>query len=224
MIEMPKFLKAERDMAGQLAIKFEDLDPGAKDKEFTKCFTELRAGISWPIRAVPGYLCVLGLFAGVKFGTPNSLMLVYEKEFAGAADLMTDAYNKAHDLRFGVFYSDLGRPEWQGFISEFNRKVRTGLGAREVRLKHSPFPTDFVLGKDRIVHFINQKAFVMPTKSNLCRHLLEVRPADLETDHPEYKFPSVNAFRYLIVAWERTAGTARVNPGEERQVTVKGWS
>ena len=46
MINIPEIVKAQRDLMGQLAITFKD-DEG---KEFVKAFSELRAGISWPIR------------------------------------------------------------------------------------------------------------------------------------------------------------------------------
>jgi hypothetical protein len=224
MINMPKIVKAERDLTGRLAIKFEDVDPGAKEKEFTKAFSELRGGISWPIRSVPGYFCVLGLFAGTKFGTENSTMLVYEQQFGNALELMTDAYNKAHDLRFQVFYSHCSRPDWMGFVNEFERKIRGGLGGRDIRLKDSPFPNDFVLGKDIIKRLAGQKAFALPTASLLRHQLTDIRPADLDADCPEYKFPAVNAFRYLVVAWERASWAQRIGAGEERQISPLGWS
>ena len=224
MINMPKIKKAERDLTGRLAITFEDLDPGAKEKEFVKAFSELRGGVSWPIRSVPGYYCVLGLFAGMRFSTENSTMLVYEKQFSNALELMTDAYNTAHDLRFQVFYGDRTKVEWHGFVNEFERKIRGGLQGRDIRLKDSPFPNDFVLGKDIIRRLVAQKAFVLPNDSLLRKQLLEIRPADLDTDHPEYKFPAVNAFRYLVVAWEKTSWAQRVGGGEERQISVLGWS
>ena len=146
MIQMPEIVKAQRDLAGQLAITFKDDD----GKEFVKAFSELRAGVSWPIRSLPGYLAILGLYSGAVFGKADSLMLLYEKEYSNSIDLMTDAYNRAHDLRFQLFYTNRQKGEWDGFNYEFQRKIRSGLGARDIRLNHSPFAADFMMGKDTI--------------------------------------------------------------------------
>ena len=42
---------------------------------------------------------------------------------------MTDAYNRAHDLRFQLFYTNRQKDEWDGFNYEFLRKIRSGLGS-----------------------------------------------------------------------------------------------
>ena len=223
MKNLPKVLKAERDLGGQLTIKFEDLDPGAKDKEFTHAFSEIRAGIAWPFRSVPGYLCVLGLFAGARFGSEKATMLIYEAKYLDAMELMTDAYNKARDLRFNVFYTDCSKVEWRGFIHEFSKKIMRGLGGRDIRLKQSPFPNDFVYGKDKIKEIMIRKGFVLPTAARLTEQLGNIRSADLDTDHPEYTFPAVNAFRYLVVGWENDLSAKR-SGRSENEISPLGWA
>ncbi len=224
MENVPRVIKAERDLTGLLTIKFEDLDPEAKEKEFTKAFSELRAGISWPIRAVPGYLCVLGLFAGMQFGTEQSSMLVYEAKYQDAMELMTDAYNRARDLRFQVFYTDCSKPEWKGFMHEFTKKVHGNMGGRDIRLKQSPFPNDFALGKDLIRRIGAQKGFILPTSALLTEQIGNVRAADMDSDHPEYTFPAVNAFRYLIVGWESDQWAQRTRRAVEPESSPLGWA
>ena len=70
---MPQIQKARRDLMGQIAVTFK----GDEGKEFERYFSEMRAGISWPIRDLPGYVAILGLFSGTIFGKAGSLMLVY---------------------------------------------------------------------------------------------------------------------------------------------------
>ena len=74
MIQPPRPQKAQRDLTGLLTVTFRNMDDG---KEFIKAFSELRAGVSWPIRAVRGYLCVLGLLAGKAFGKYRKTMSTF---------------------------------------------------------------------------------------------------------------------------------------------------
>jgi hypothetical protein len=220
---LPKILKAEKDLTGLLTINFQDQDPEAKEKEFAKAFSELRAGISWPFRAVDGYMCILGVLAGTRFGAEKAAMLVYEARYDDAMQLMTDAYNKAHDLRFQLFYTDCLKQEWRGFIHEFSKKVSRGLAGRNVRLRQSPFPNDFVLGKDLIRRTAAAKGFILPTVGILTDQLTNIRPEDLDTDHPEYAFPAVNAFRYLIVGWENDLAPS-MGYRREPEISPLGWT
>ena len=176
MINVPEIVKAQRDLTGQLAITFKD-DEG---KEFVKAFSELRAGISWPIRALPGYMAILGLYSGAVFGKPDSLMLLYEKEYSNSIELMTDAYNRANDLRFQLFYTNRQKAEWDGFNYEFQRKIRGGLGSRDIRLNHSPFAADFMMGKDTIKRLAQEKALHIPTASLFMRQILDFGPEQHE--------------------------------------------
>ena len=223
MIQPPRPQKAQRDLTGLLTVTFRNMDDG---KEFIKAFSELRSGISWPIRAVRGYLCVIGVLAGQVFAKENSLMLVYESEYPDSLELMTDAYNRAHDLRFQTFYTDRRKVDWKGFNFDFEKKIRGGLGGRDIRLKHSPFAEDFVLGKDTIRRFGAQKAFFdLPRASILVDQLSNIQPQDMDTDHPEYRFHAINAFRYLLVGWgHEDAVAGGKGPRDERQTTVAGWS
>lgn len=226
MKNMPKLIKAERDLTGLLTVKFEDQDPGTREKEITRTFAEIRAGIAWPFRAVPGYTCILGHFAAVPWGAEKSTMLLYEAKYPDASQLMNDAYNKARDLRFQVFYTDCQKIEWRGFIYEFGKKIQQGLGGRDIRLKHSPFPNDFVLGKDRIKRLIEKKAVILPTAAILTEQLGNIRTTDLDTEHPEYNFPAVNAFRYLIVGWQTDLENQRTGGRADSRTDLSplGWA
>jgi hypothetical protein len=224
MILMPEIKKVQRDLMGQFTVTFIDKDDG---KEFTKAFTELRGGICWPVRAFPGYLCILGLFAGAAFGKENSLMLVYEKQYENAIELMSDAYNRAADLRFQKFYTNLQVSDWQGFNFEFNRKIRSNLGARDIRLLGSPFASDFVYGKDVIKRLAGGKAFLIPSGSLLMGQLREMTPEDLDADRAGEKFCALNGFRFLLVAWDILVNATARRQGSadgERTASVLGWS
>jgi hypothetical protein len=224
MILMPEIKKVQRDLMGQFTVTFLDKDDG---KEFTKAFTELRAGICWPLRAFPGYLCILGLLSGAAFGKENSLMLVYEKEYENAIDLMSDAYNRAADLRFQKFYTSLQIADWQGFNFEFNRKIRSNLGARDIRLLGSPFAADFVYGKDVIKRLAGGRAFQIPSGSILMGQLRGMTPEDLEADRAGEKFYALNGFRFLLVAWDVLANSTARRQGSasgEATGSVLGWS
>jgi hypothetical protein len=224
MILMPEIKKAQRDLMGLFTVTFLDKDTG---KEFTKAFTELRGGICWPVRAFPGYLCVLGLFAGAAFGKENSLMLVYEKQYENALELMSDAYNRAADLRFQKFYTNLQFGDWQGFNFEFNRKIRSNLGARDIRLLGSPFASDFVYGKDVIKRLAGGKAFQIPSGSLLMGQLREMTPEDLDADRAGEKFYALNGFRFLLVTWDVLVNAAARRQGPangDGTGSVLGWS
>ncbi len=224
MKNTPKILKAERDLTGRLTIDFEDLDEDAKEKKFTKAFEELRAGISWPIRRVQGSAVILGLYSGCRFGSEGSSMLVYEKKYDTAPELIQDLYNRAHDLRFQVFHTDPLRPEWKGFVHEFQKRIRLGLGGRDMRIIPSPFPNDFILGKDIILRLIRSKAFDLPTASLLRQELAAISPDDLDAENPEYKYPLANAFRYLAVAWQENAYRGKVKVPTGPDVGPLGWA
>ena len=221
MINVPEIVKAQRDMMGQLDITFKD-DEG---KEFVKAFSELRAGISWPIRALPGYMAILGLYSGTSFGKPDSMMLLYEKEYSNSIELMTDAYNRAHDLRFQLFYTNRQKDEWDGFNFEFLRKIRSGLGSRDIKLNHSPFAADFMMGKDTIKRIAQEKALHIPKASLFYRQILDFSPEKMKTDHPEHEFHAINGVRYVLVAWDlQNKGPGRPSGEGERKISVAGWA
>jgi hypothetical protein len=221
MIKVPEIVKAQRDLSGQLAITFKD-DEG---KEFEKAFSELRAGISWPIRSLPGYMAILGLYSGAVFGKPDSLMLLYEKEYTNSIELITDAYNRANDLRFQLFYTDRQKGEWNGFNYEFSRKVRGGLGSRDIRLNHSPFAQDFMMGKDTIKRLAQEKALHIPTASLFMKQILDFGPERMKTEHPEHEFHAINGVRYVLVAWDlQNKNPGRASGEGERKISVQGWA
>lgn len=219
MIEMPEILKAERDLAGNLAVHFKDDD----GKEVVKAFSEIRAGVSWPIRSMKGYLAILGLYSGAMLGNADSLMHIYEKEYLNSIDLMTDAYNRAHDLRFQLFYTDRQRGEWDGFNFEFQRKIHGGLGARDIKLNHSPFAPDFMMGKDTIKRFVEKKAINIPLASLLMRQLMDFGPKSMKTEHPEHEFHALNGVRYVLVAWDLQRKGIASSQGV-RKTSVAGWT
>ena len=222
MINMPEILKAQRDLMGQIAVTF----VGDDGKEFERYFSEMRAGISWPIRDLPGYMAILGLFSGGIFGKADSLMLVYEKEYRDSVELITDAYNKANDLRFRIFYTNLKHPEWRGYNDDFQRKIRSGLGARDIRLMHSCYENEFSRGKDVINRLASENAFHIPSASLLMTQLRNMKPKHMQTENPEHIFHAVNGFRYLLVQWELEKDFRRLQTPreEERKITVKGWA
>jgi hypothetical protein len=221
MIKVPEIVKAQRDLSGQLAITFKD-DEG---KEFEKAFSELRAGISWPIRSLPGYMAILGLYSGAVFGKPESLMLLYEKEYSNSIELMTDAYNRANDLRFQLFYTDRQKGEWNGFNYEFSRKIRGGLGSRDIRLNHSPFAQDFMMGKDTIKRLAQEKALHIPTASLFMKQILDFGPERMKTEHPEHEFHAINGMRYVLVAWDlQNKNPGRASGEGDRKISVQGWA
>jgi hypothetical protein len=222
MINMPQIQKAQRDLMGQIAVTFK----GDDGKEFERYFSEMRAGISWPIRDLPGYVAILGLFSGAIFGKADSLMLVYEKEYRDSVELITDAYNKANDLRFRIFYTNLKHPEWRGYNDDFYRKIRSGLGARDIRLMHSRYENEFSRGKDVINRLASENAFHIPSASLLMTQLRNMKPKHMQTENPEHIFHAVNGFRYLLVQWELEKDSRRVQTPreEERKITVKGWA
>ncbi len=226
MINVPKILKTERDLTGLFTIEFENLDPDIpeKEKKFSKPFSELRAGIAWPIRNVPGFLCIIGHYPGCRFGVENSLMLIYEKEFPTAPQLIQDAYNRAHDLRFTKFFTDCSRIEWRGFVHEFQRQINQGLGGRDIRLLQCPFPQDFILGKDVLGRLISSKALVLPSASLVRQQGGSITKAELDTDHPEYKWPALTAFRYVCVAWETESWNQRNARPPAPDVGPLGWA
>ena len=221
MIQVPPIVKAQREITGQLAITFKD-DEG---KELVKAFSELRAGLSWPIRSLPGYMAILGLYSGAAFGKPDSLMLLYEKEYSNSIELMTDAYNRAHDLRFQLFYTNRQKPDWDGFNYEFQRKIRSGLGSRDIRLNHSPFAADFMMGKDTIKRLGQGKVLDVPKASLFFKQILDFSADRMNTDHPEYEFHAINGVRYVLVAWDLQNKAQGKTSGEgERKISVEGWA
>jgi len=221
MTKVPEIVKAQRDLTGQLGITFKD-DEG---KEFVKFFSELRAGISWPIKALPGYMAILGLYSGAVFGKPESLMLLYEKEYSNSIALMTDAYNRANDLRFQLFYTNRQKGEWNGFNYEFQRKIRGGLGARDIRLNHAPFAQDFMMGKDIIKRLGQEKALHVPTASLFYKQILDFGPESMKSDYPEHEFHAINGVRYALVAWDlQSNGQGRTSSGGGRKTSVQGWA
>jgi hypothetical protein len=221
LVEIPNPLKAQRELTGQLAITFLNGDTG---KEFVRSFTELRAGISWPIRALPGYMAIVGLYSGAVFGKPDSLMLLYEKEYPDSIQLMTDAYNKANDLRFQLFYTNRQKDEWNGFNSQFLRKIRE-LGSRDIRLNHSPFAADFMMGKDVIKRLASEKALHIPKASLFMKQIYDFSPDRMNSDHPEHEFHAMNGMRYILVPWD-LQGKNMGSPagGGERKISVAGWA
>ncbi len=220
MIDMPEIIKAQRDLTGKLAIAFK----GDDGKEFETAFSDIRAGVSWPIRSLPGYLAILGLYSGAVLGNTDSLMLIYEKQYSNSIDLMTDAYNRAHDLRFQLFYTDRRKGDWEGFNFEFQRKIRSGLGAGDIRLNHSPFAPDFMMGKDTIKRFVEKKAIHIPLASLFMRQLMDFGPKTIKTEHPEHEFHALNGVRYVLVAWDLQGKYQERTFGEGRKISVEGWA
>ena len=222
MIALPEILKAERNLMGSISIKFK-----GEQGEFEKAFSDIRAGISWPIKALPGYVCILGLLAGTSHPAPASLVLLYEKEYPSYTDLLSDAYNRAHDLRFNLFLTDTGAVQWQAFNTEFSRRVRSLSSTTQIRLRHSYMAHDFRMGLDTVNRLGTAGAFVLPKTGILAGQLKDMRPDSLDVDRPEHKFHAVNGFRFVVMELERErAKKAQVRrAGEpERQGDVKGWA
>ncbi len=195
MIQVPTILKAEKDLTGRIAVTFKG-DEG----EFSQAFSEFQGGISWPLRTMLGYLCIIGLFSGAIYGAAGSMMHVYEKQYPSSMELIQDAYNRAKDLRFSKFFTDMRRVEWQGFNFEFQRQIRLGMGSTDIRLAHSPFAHDFMMGLDTIRRIAAKKMVQLPTASILMNQLIGLTPKDIESETPENKFNAINAYRYLAVA------------------------
>jgi hypothetical protein len=224
MINMPQIVKTQRELTGEFSVTFKSGD--GEGKEFTKAFSEIRAGVSWPIRLLPGYIAIIGLYAGSIFGKENSHMLIYEREYPSSIELMTDAYNRANDLRFHHFYTDMQNTAWQGFNIDFQKRIRTGLGSKDIRIIHSPFAQDFIIGKDVIKRMAGQKALNIPSASILMNQLRNMTPQDLDCERPDQKFHAINALRYVLVAWDQMKSRPRgESRGEkERSISVEGWA
>lgn len=218
---LPQIVKAERNLTGEIVITFKE-----EDKETETAFSDIRAGISWPIRSLPGYLCIMGLLSAAQVGQPKSLMLIYERTYEDNNKLMVDAYNRAHDLRFQRFYSDLKATEWHGFNREFQEKVRRGLGGGDIRLEHSYLAHDFRYGFEVVNRFGQSGCFIIPKSCLLSEQLRQMVPANLEVDRPENKFNAINGFRYAVVAFDkkRTPSGLGKEVEKERVISVQGWA
>jgi hypothetical protein len=222
MINLPQIVKAERDLTGAVSIRFK-----GEDGEFENSFRDIRAGVSWPIKALKGYMCIVGLLSATSIAGRASLMLIYEKEYGSYTDLLADAYNKAHDLRFNQFYTDTGAVDWQGFCMEFNRRVKTLTGAQAIRLHHSYMAHDFRIGLDTVNRLGAAGSFVLPKTGILAGQLKEMRPESLDVDRPEHHFNAINGFRYVVMEFERERSKrvhGKAAPAPARTVDVKGWA
>jgi hypothetical protein len=152
-------------------------------------------------------------------------MLLYEREYPDSILLMTDAYNRASDLRFQLFYTNRQKTIWEGFNYEFQRKIRGALGSRDIRLNHSPFADDFLMGKDVIKRMAMGKALQIPSASLFMRQILDFGPERMKTEHPEHEFHAINGVRYILVAWDLQKGIQGKTSGDgDRKSTVEGWT
>lgn len=170
-------------------------------------------------------MVVLGLLAGVKrlgVPIPDSIHLLHEAAFKTSDEVAKGAYNKALDLSFSHFYTDMTAMEWRGFNFDFNQSLVKLWGGKAMRLAHSPMAHDFMIGLDCLKRYGQVKALVMPEESLALRQIREIQPEDLKKERPELDFNAVNALRYAVVSYDR------IRPGPEikdqREITVKGWA
>ena len=217
---VPEIIRAERDLQGGVALYFKEPVRG-EDKDLS--FSLIQAGIAWPVRDKPGYVCIIGLLAGAKPCSPGSMMLIWEKEYSSYIDLTKEVLNKARDLRFLNFWTDRRHPDWSGFNFHFIQFARS-MG--DIRLWHSPFAEDFQFGVDITQRWGNDRVIDLPANSILLKQLLQMQPSDLAGERPGEKFNAVNAYRLLVAAYEKVAmRTPEMMPREsERVATPEGWA
>jgi hypothetical protein len=218
VVSFPKIIKREKDLTGNTTLTFQSGD----DKPYDRSFSDMRGGLSWPIRDKGGFLVVLGLLNGAKPGAANAIDLIYEAEFKTSDEVAKGAYNKALDLSFSTFYTDLTAREWNGFNFDFKQYLVKLWGGAAMRILHSPLAHDFMIGLDVLKRYGKAKGLVMPEESLALRQLREIQPDDLKKERPELEFNAVNALRYAVVSYDRIKPSDP--PKDQREISVKGWA
>ena len=200
METLPEIVKCQRDFAGSVSVEFKG-EPGKANEK--RNFEIIRGGISWPIRSLPAYLCVIGQYSGVLPGAPLSIRLLLEMQFPTTENLLIAAANVAKDLRFSEYYTDLLRPEWAGFRSRFRAYIQQSREFREIRLLHSPHADDFVFGFDLLKKWLDKGVLEWPTRSIVRHQAQSLTNEDLQSDNPENKFDGINGLRYVAVSFDQ---------------------
>lgn len=220
---LPEILKSTRDFSGSVSVEFKAQDPGKENEK--RNFQLIRGGISWPVRALPAYLCILGWYSGTLAGGEKSIRLLYEYRFPSFTSLMVAAANLAKDLRFTEFYSDLMKPEWGAFHDSFQRLIQHSREFGEVRLRHAPFADDFIYGTGILQNWLRARTLHMPASCIFRSQLLSVKEEDLKMEKPEHRFEAINAMRYLAMAFEKDKEKvlASRNPFPEASASSDGW-
>lgn len=197
MTTISTIIKAKRDLIGLVTIDFKD----SEGKEFNKTFTHIKAGICWPLRDKPGYVCIVGLLSGAQIGQKDSMMLIYEREYKTNTDMMLDISNLARDLRISELLTDRKHHEFQAYNSDFDKYIKAGLP--DLRLTNDRFASDFQYGLNVIRRWAKDMVIKLPVQSKLAVQLHNISLKDLESERPDLKFNAVNAFRYLVCSYER---------------------
>ncbi len=222
MEHLPEIVKAMRDFSGSISVEFKSEVPGKENEK--RNFQQIRGGLSWPTRDLPAYICILGQYSGTITAAPGSVRLLFERQCKTSPELLLLAANMAKDLRFSEYFTDLSKPEWQGFHEKFRQYIQHNRKFREIRLKHSDYADDFLYGMDVIRRWANNKVLELPGGSIVRDQLRSLNDEDLRAESPELKFDAINALRYVAIPFDKVKIISPFNRQAEAGNSSLAWT
>lgn len=170
-------------------------------------YHDIRAGLSWPTEAAPGYYCILGeqyqdvqRFEGLE--RRGELLLLAEHEFAGISlnELFAKLTDDTSMLECRSIYTDT-EEAFRGHVEaywEFSYKA----GVKAGNLTQAPYTGNFLLGVSWIQDWAKSGLLSIPETSLVYSQLKTISKADL-AESPETRFYAINALRFVVGAFHK---------------------
>jgi len=215
-VEPYNVIKAERADNGMITHTIV-----TKSEDKVLYYHDVRAGLSWPTEAAPGYYCILGekytetyRFEGMN--RRGELRLLVEREFNGISlnDLFAQLTDDTAMLECRSIYTDTEEP-FKGHVEAFWEFVYKK-GVKVGSLTPAPYVGNFLLGISWIQDWAKEGLLSVPETSIAYSQLKTISKADL-AESPEERFPAINALRFVVGAFHKyQPGLARFAPKRSR--------
>lgn len=170
-------------------------------------YLDVRAGLSWPTEAAPGYYCVLAekYTETYRFDGMNrrgELRLLVEREFNGISlnDLFAQLTDDTAMLECRSIYTDIEEP-FEGHVEAFWEFVHKK-GVKVGSLTPAPYVNNFLLGISWIQDWARDGLLSVPETTVAYSQLKTISKADL-AESPEERFPAINALRFVLGAFHK---------------------
>jgi len=190
-------------------------------------YHDVRAGLSWPTEAAPGYYCILGekfsetyRFEGMN--RRGELRLLVEREFDGISlnDLFAQLTDDTSILECRSIYTDTEEP-FEGHVETFWEFVQKK-GVKVGSLTQAPFVDNFLLGISWIQDWVKGGLLSIPETSVAYSQLKTISKPDL-AESPEEKFPAINALRFVVGSFQKyRPGQTKFTPNRTKARRSRG--
>jgi len=191
---MSKIIKIEvDDRNGLTCIHYED--------GYRHYYEDIRIGLSWPVKNIPGYYCIFGQVNYANEFGKKPVRYFTEKDSKDIISLFNHMSDYASLLKAKRIYTDLGGEfeEYREIISEYcSENDLHGL-----HLKQAPWANNFHYSVRALIQeYRDTKAMEYPENTTLGEQVNSITEDDHDPERFD-KFYAVKALKYVLASFRR---------------------